>query len=323
MKQVRTLALLALSALAFHAQVAKADTWPEKPIHLLLPVAPGGSADATARLIQAPLSKILGQPIIIENRAGGMGTISTNAVVRAKPDGYTFGVVYTSHAANPFMFEKMLYNSEKDLTPVAMFWRATMGISVPKDSPYRTLGDLIAAAKAKPGQINYATSGVGQAAHIAMTQLEKAAGISLVHVPYRGGGPAMEAVIGGSVPVFSSGTGLASPYLLNGTLRLLAVTSGTRSKLFPQVPTAAEAGYKGVDMSEWYGFVGPAGLPEPIVKKMNAAINQVLAQAEVQAQFEKWDMTTKLMTPGEFGTYVAEETKHMGVVVKAAGIKIN
>jgi tripartite-type tricarboxylate transporter receptor subunit TctC len=314
--------IVGLSAFTPAFAQSPATAWPTQPIKLLLPVAPGGSADASARLIQAPLSKILGQPVIIENKPGGMGTISTEAVVRAKPDGYTFGIVFTAHAANPTMMAKMPYDTEKDLTPVAMFWRAALGISVNKDAPYKTLADLVTAAKAKPGSISFATAGVGQATHFAVAQLEKEAGIKLNHVPYRGGGPAVSDVVAGHVPVLSSGTGLASPYFESGQLRLLAITTASRSKLYPQTPTAVELGYPGVDMSEWYGFIAPAHLPEPIVQKMNAAINEVLMQPAVQAQFAKWDLQAKPMSPAEFSQYVTEQTKRMSAVVKAANIRV-
>ncbi|WP_326534005.1 Bug family tripartite tricarboxylate transporter substrate binding protein [Pseudorhodoferax sp.] len=315
--------LLSAVALAagLSAAPAMADNWPSQPIRLLLPVAPGGSADASARLIQNGLQKILGQPIVIENRSGAAGTISTEAIARAKPDGYTLGIVFTGHAANPWLLPKLPYDSEKDFTPIAFFWRASLGISVHKDAPYRTLNDLVQAAKAKPGAISFATGGLGQATHIAAAQLESAAGITLNHVPYRGGSPAVADVVAGHVPVLSSGTGLASTYIDTGALRLLAVTSATRSGLYPQVPTVAEAGYKGVDMSEWYGFVGPANLPPAIVNRMNAAIQQVLQQPEVLAQFAKWDMGTQAMTPAEFGSYLAEQTRRMGAIVKSANIK--
>lgn len=320
MKKLMSAFVLAV-ATGLATSPALADTWPTQPIKLLLPVAPGGSADASARLIQNGLAKILGQPIIIENRSGAAGTISTEGIARAKPDGYTLGIVFTGHAANPWLLPKLPYDSEKDFTPIAMFWRASLGISVHKDAPYRTLNDLVQAAKAKPGSISYATGGLGQATHIAAAQLESAAGISLNHVPYRGGSPAVADVVAGHVPVLSSGTGLASNFIDTGALRLLAVTSATRSSLYPQVPTAPELGYKGVDMSEWYGFVGPANLPPAIVKKMNAAVIEVLQQPEVVAQFAKWDMTTQRMTPAEFGAYLADQTRRMGAIVKAANIK--
>ena len=204
---------------------AQAQDWPSRPIRFVVPVAPGGATDVTARLLQEPISKALGVPIIVENKPGGAGVIATESVVRSAADGYTFAIVYTSHAGNPALLASVPYDSVKDITPVAFVWRAYLAFSVNKDVPINSIAELIARAKAEPGMLSYATGGVGQASHFAGARLEQMADIKLTLVPYRGAGPALADVLGGHVPILVSNISVAAPEVATGRLRPIAVTS--------------------------------------------------------------------------------------------------
>jgi tripartite-type tricarboxylate transporter receptor subunit TctC len=319
----RTGALAIAAAALLFAQIpaALAQQWPSKPIKWLVPVAPGGATDATARLLQEPVSKILGQPIIVENKPGGAGVIATEAAVRSPPDGYTFGIVYTSHAGNPALLGNLPYDSVKDITPVAFFWRAYLAFAVHPDVPIKTLAELIDRAKKAPGTLAYATGGVGLAAHFAGARLEQEAGIKMNHTPYRGGGPALTDVLGGHVPILVANISVVQPHVESGKIRVIAVTSPQRSPIFPNVPTVAESGFPGYQTSEWFGFIGPAGLPDEIVRKMNAAINEAARRPDVAEQIQKMGIVTNLGTPEAFKAILAEETKITSEVIRAGNIK--
>jgi tripartite-type tricarboxylate transporter receptor subunit TctC len=300
---------------------AHAQTWPSKPIRFVVPVAPGGATDVTARLLQDPISKALGVPIIVENKPGGAGVISTESVIRSAPDGYTFAIVYTSHAGNPALLDSLPYDSIKDITPVAFVWRAYLAFSVHKDVPIKSLAELITTSKAEPGKFSYATGGVGQASHFAGARLEQMADIKLTLVPYRGAGPALADVIGGHVPVLVSNISVAAPEVATGRLRPLAVTAPERSPIFPDVPTVAELGFPGYQVSEWFGVIGPAGLPDDIVNRMNKAINDAARTPEVLAKFNAMGLVLTLTTPAGFKDILAEETKVTTDIIRKGNIK--
>lgn len=301
---------------------ANAQAWPSRPIRFVVPVAPGGATDATARILKEPISKALGVPIIVENKPGGAGVIATEWVVHSPPDGYTFAIVYTSHAGNPALLESVPYDSIKDITPVAFVWRAYLAFAVNKDVPINNLAELIARAKAEPGKLSFATGGVGQASHFAGARLEQVAGIKLTHVPYRGAGPALLDVLGSHVPILVSNISVAAPEAATGRLRLLAVTSPERSPIFPEVPTVAESGFPGYQISEWFGFIGPAGLPDDIVNRMNKAINDAARSPDVVAMFNTMGLVVTLTTPAGFKDILAEETKVTADIIRKGNIKV-
>jgi tripartite-type tricarboxylate transporter receptor subunit TctC len=301
---------------------ANAQAWPSRPIRFVVPVAPGGATDATARILKEPISKALGVPIMVENKPGGAGVIATEWVVHSPPDGYTFAIVYTSHAGNPALLESVPYDSIKDITPVAFVWRAYLAFAVNKDVPINNLAELIARAKAEPGKLSFATGGVGQASHFAGARLEQVAGIKLTHVPYRGAGPALLDVLGRHVPILVSNISVAAPEAASGRLRLLAVTSPERSPMFPEVPTIAESGFPGYQISEWFGFIGPAGLPDDIVNRMNKAINDAARTPEVVAMFNTMGLVVTLTTPAGFKDILAEETKVTADIIRKGNIKV-
>ena len=323
MRLLTALAILAAAVLlAGHSGHAEAETWPSRPIRVIVPVVPGGATDATARLLQEPLSKALGVPVIVENRPGGAGVIATEAVVHSAADGYTFAVVYTSHAGNPALLGSLPYDSIKDITPVAFVGRAYLAFAVHKDVPINSLAELIARAKAAPGKLSYANGGVGQASHFAGARLEQMADIKLTQVPYRGAGPALADVLGGHLPILVSNISVAGPEAANGRLRLLAVTAPERSPLCPDVPTVAELGFAGYQVSEWFGFIGPAGLPDDIVSRMNKAINDAARTPDVAAKFAAMGLVLTLTTPAGFRDYIlVEETKVTTDIIRKGNIK--
>ena len=314
----------ALTAAVFFAgsvAAAQAQAWPSKPIHLIVPVAPGGATDATARLLQEPISKALGVPVIVENRPGGAGVIATESVVHSPPDGYTYAIVYTSHAGNPALLESMPYDSVKDVTPVAFVWRAYLSFSVYRDVPINSFAELIARAKAEPGKLSYATGGVGQASHFAGALLEQMADIKLTHVPYRGAGPALADVLGGHVPILVSNISVAAPQIETGKLRPLAVTSPERSPMLPDVPTVAESGFPGYRISEWFGVIGPAGLSQDIVNRMNKAVNDAARTPAVAAQFDTMGLVVTLTTPAGFEKILTDEIRTTTDIIRRGNIK--
>src|SRR5262245_35291495 len=287
MRRVTRLALLAAGCLVVVAGAAQAQKWPSKPIRWLVPVAPGGATDVVARLLQEPVGKLLGGTIIVENRPGGAGMIATQATVTSPPDGYTMGLIYTSHPANASMQPKLPYDSFKDITPVAFFWRAQLAFSVRTDSPIKSFHDLLERSRKDPGSITYGTGGVGTGAHIAGAMFAEAAQIKLTHAPYRGAAPALNDLLAGQLPVLISNVSALPPHIETGRVRALAVTGAQRSPVLPDIATVAEFGFPEYQATEWSGLIGPANLPPEIVTRMNQAINDAIRQPAVVEQYRK------------------------------------
>ena len=314
-------ALLGASVLVALSSAAHAQQWPSKPIRWLVPVAAGGATDVVARLLQEPVGKLLGGTIVVENRPGGAGVIATQATVTSPPDGYTMALIYTSHPANAVMQPKLPYNSFKDITPVAFFWRAQLAFSVRTDSPLKSLQDLMEAARRDPGSITYGTGGVGTGAHIAGAMFAEAAQVKLTHAPYRGAAPALNDLLAGQLPILISNVSALPPHIETGRLRPLAVTGAKRSPVLPDVPTVAELGFPGYQATEWSGLVGPANVPAEIVTRMNQAVNAAIGQPAVVEQYRKMGLETVLMSPGEFKAFLEAETSKFADVIRKGGIK--
>lgn len=313
----------AAAACLFAPALAQAQAaWPNQPIRIILPVAPGGTADAAMRLIQEPLGKLLGQPVIVDNRPGGNATIATSAVVRSAPDGHTLGLVSTPFTANPALMAKVPYDTRKDVAPVAFFWESPLAWSVHPDAPYKTLADVVNASKADPGKVSYAVGGIGQGSHFSIAALEQAAGIRMTVIGYKGAGPALNDVLAKQVPMLVSTVGVAAPHVQGGKLRVLAVTSAERVTQWPSVPTAKELGYPGLVTGEWFGFVGPAGLPDDIARRFNEALAKVMREPQVHARMAQLDLNFKAMTPAEFGRYLHQQIDSIDQLVKVSGIKL-
>ena len=321
---IRTLTLGAFVALILPATTpasAQAAKWPQKPVRLFVHAVPGGAADATGRLLQVHMSKILGQPILIENKPGGNGMVASGEVARAAPDGYTFTFIDSAHASNAALRKSLPYDSIKDFTPIAFVWRAALAYAVLSDSPIKSLADLVDRARKQPGRIAIATRGPGSASDLASIQLELAAGIDLNLIEYKGAAPALTDVLGGHVPVLASNVALIVERMASGTMRGLAVTTPERSGLVPSVPTVAELGYPGYQASEWLGIVGPANLPKDIVARMSQAIKATLEDPEVATKMEAFGHVT-IQSPEDFGKSIKTEIDKMALIIKKSNIKV-
>jgi tripartite-type tricarboxylate transporter receptor subunit TctC len=313
--------LLALTGMTVGSCSAQAQPWPSKPIRWLVPVAAGGATDVVARLLQEPVGRYLGTTIVVENRPGGAGVIATQATVTSAPDGYTMGLVYTSHAVNPALQSKLPYDSAKDVAPVAFFWRAQLAFAVRTESPIKSLKDLIAAAQKDPGVLAYGTGGVGTGAHLAGALLTAVANIKLAHAPYRGAALALNDLLGGQVPILVSNVLTLPIHIEAGRVRALAVTGAQRSPVLPDVPTVAELGFPNYEATEWSGLIGPADLPPDVALRMNAAINAAIQQPALAEQYRKMGLEMIAMSPSQFQTFLTAETAKYADLIRKAGIK--
>ena len=264
------------------APAAWAQGYPTKPIRVIVGYTAGGAVDVVARAVAQQMQASLGQPIIIENKPGAGTNIALRALIDSPADGYTLMLTANAIAANMTLYQPPPYDLARDVTPVAQVGRVPVVLAVNAQSEYATLGALIAAAKAKPGAVNYGSPGNGSTPHLAVELFERAAGISLTHVPYKGGSQAITDVMGGHVQVVAVNALEVQPQVQAGKLRVLAVMTPARSSIFPDVPTVAEAGFPGFEASVWYGFIGPAGLPVPVVTRLHAEIQRALASEDVK-----------------------------------------
>jgi tripartite-type tricarboxylate transporter receptor subunit TctC len=289
-------------------------------VHVIVATAAGGGNDIAARLIGQWLSEHFGQPFIIENRPGAGSNIGTEAVVRATADGYTLLLVSASNAINATLYEKLTFNFMQDIVPVAGIMRTPNVMLVNPSIPANTALEFIAYAKANPGKINMASPGIGSAPHLAGELFKMRAGVDMVHVPYRGGGPALTDLLGGQVQVYFPGTVSSIEYIKTGRLRALAVTAATRSEALPDLPTVGEF-VPGYEASSWFGVGAPKATPAEIVDKLNKEINAGLADPKIKARFADLGGTPLVGSPADFGKLIAEETEKWGKVVKFTGIK--
>lgn len=315
----RALLALALTA-ATHAAWA---AFPDRPITLVVPWAPGGSTDILARAIGDQLSRSMGQPVVVENRPGASGNIGSNAVAKAKPDGYTLLVgSMSTHAMNPALMSNMPFKGADDFTPIALVANVINTMVINPSIPAKNLHEFIAYAKAHPGKLAYASAGGGSTNHLSAEMFKKAAGIDMLHVPYKGGAPAVMATVANETQVlFSAGT-QTLPHVKSGKLRLLAVTEPNRSKLLADVPTVAET-LPGFDMSVWYAVFGPAGMPHELVAKLNGEINKALAVAEVRARMDAMGVELVNSTPEQLARQLKQDTDRYGAIIKQLNIKLD
>jgi tripartite-type tricarboxylate transporter receptor subunit TctC len=316
-------ALLAVLAVAALAPPAFAQSgYPNKPIKIIAPVQPGGGVDLVARTVAERLSKALGQPVIVENQSGGGGIVGSQATARAAPDGYTLMVGYVgTHGTNPAV-RKLPYDAIRDFTPIAMVGGTPNVLVVPPSVPVSTLPEFIAYAKANKGKLSYGSSGPGTLTHLAMEQLKVAADLDIVHVPYRGIGPAITDILGAQTQALFPGLAAALPHIKAGKMKPLAITGLKRHPLLPDVPTFEELGYKGFDGVQWYGIVGPAKLPAPIVAQLNTAINKLLADPELRERLSGEALEPMPMTPEQFGRYMRDDIAKWTKVAKERNIEL-
>ena len=298
------------------------DKYPSRPINWICPYAAGGNADQRSRQIGKYLSSALGQPVIVDDKAGAGGNIGTEMIAKAKPDGYTLGMGnFAPLAVNPSMFARMNFDPLKDLTPICLIEKGPLMLMVRPDSPFKSVKDVIAAAKAKPGKITFASGGLGGSHHLSGELFKNIAGIFMTHIPYRGGAPAATDLIGGQVDMMFTQMYEAAPMIRGGKLRALAITSTKRSPLFPDVPTMQEAGVPGFEVQNWQGLVGPAGLPRDIVAQLNGAVNKALADAAIREQMLSQGNEIGGGTPEQFAALIKSEAARWGKLVKSANIK--
>jgi len=301
---------------------AKAQAYPARNVRLIIGYPPGGSADITARLTAQWLSERLGQPVIVENRPGAATNLATEAVVRAPADGYTLLLVAPANAINATLYEKdkLSFNFLQDIVPVAGIIRFPNVVVVNPSLPIKTIPELIAYAKANPGKLNMASSGNGSTIHMSGELFKMLTGINMVHVPYRGGAPALTDLIAGQVHVMFDNIPTSAEHIKAGKLRGLAVTSAARSDVLPDLPTVADV-LPGYEASAWYGLGAPKGTPAEFIDKVNTSMNAVLADPKSQARFADLGASLLPGSPAEFGKLVADETEKWGKVVKFAGVK--
>ena len=320
---LRAGAALALSALALGAAPVSAQQYPDKPIKLIVPFPPGGATDVIGRVMAQRLSTALGQSVVVDNRAGASGNIGAEAVAKATPDGYTLllGAV-TSHSINQTLEKASIrYNFEKDLIPVAIVGSVPLVFVVHPSVPAKTLKELIAYAKSKPGELNFASSGAGAPQRLAAEMFKRSAGVDMVHIPYKGSGPAMTDLIGGQVLTMVETVPAALQHIKAGKLRALAVTTPQRISMLPDVPTAGEAGMPGFEVSSLFGILAPVGTPRPIVVRLNAEITKLLAMPEVREQLLAQGAYSVITTPEQATARVHQEVEMWAKVIKEANVK--
>jgi tripartite-type tricarboxylate transporter receptor subunit TctC len=318
---IRRRALLA-AALAVCAGGTLAQPYPSKPIRLIVPFTPGGSTDILGRAIGQKLAEALGQQVVIENRPGAGGSIGAEAAARAAPDGYTLlmGHIGTL-AVNPSLYPKLGYDPLKSFVPVAWVARVSSVLVVHPSVPAQSVQELVKLAREQPGRLRYASGGNGSAAHIAMEYFKLQTQTDLVHVPYKGTGPAMTDLIGGQVELAMTGAPAVMPHVKAGKLRALGVSSLQRMEGFPELPTIAESGVSGFEAIQWYGVVAPAGTPEPVIAKLNAEVNRALATPELKARLVAEGAEAAPTTPQAFGAFIAAEIERWRPVIQKAGLK--
>jgi tripartite-type tricarboxylate transporter receptor subunit TctC len=313
-------ACLALAAVGAHAD--EAAGFPNKVMTLIVPYAPGGSSDTRARMLAAKMTGYLGQTIVVENKAGGGGNIGTNAIAKAAPDGYTFGIGnFAPMSVNKAMMANVPFDPAKDLAPIILIERGPLVLVVPENSQFKTFQDLVKYGKANPGKITFASAGVGGAYHLAGELLSDASGIPMVHVPYKGGGPATTDLLGGQVSFMFDMAPAVLPHIKEHKMRALAVANEKRLAQLPDVPTLEELGLKGLSMSNWIGLVAPGKTPKPIIAKLNEAANKALKDPTIAEAIQGPGNIIGGGTPEAFSKFVASETARWSKVVKDKNIR--
>ena len=314
----RLACVLVLSACAIPTL---AQTYPSRPIRYIVPQAPGGSSDTLARMITQRVAEGLGQPLVVDNRPGATGVIGAEVVARANPDGHTLLQVATSHATNPAMQAKLPYDTVRDFAPISLLSQQPNLWLVHPTLPVRNIKELIAYAKAKPGELNFASSGTGGSQHLAGELLKGMARIEMTHIPYKGSPPALVDLLAGRVPLMTSTMPPALPHIKTGKVRVLAVTSAKRSPALPDVPTVAESGVPGYEAIAWQGLVAPAGTPRSVMARINTEFVKVLKQPDITAKLGEQGYETVASTPEWFAQYIKSEVVKWTRVIKAAGLK--
>lgn len=318
-RALRQLAALAATGL-LATTGAQAQNWPQRPVTIVVPWAPGGVTDLVARAIGQPLSQAIGQPVVIENKPGAGGSVGTGQAVREKADGHTLILVTsTTQAINPHLYAKLPYDAVKDFTPVVYVGSVPNILVVPAKSPFKTVQDVLAKARTEPGKLSFASGGNGSSQHVAGAMMENAAKVDLLHVPYKGAAPALSDVIAGQVDMILDTASIS--HIQAGTVRALAVASERRIPVLPNVPTFAEAGLPNMLTGAWYGVMGPAGLPRDVVTRLNTEINRILKDPAMVKRLQDMGMQVSGGSPQEFEKFAASELARYAELVRQRGIK--
>ncbi|MEI6611553.1 tripartite tricarboxylate transporter substrate binding protein [Polynucleobacter sp.] len=316
--------LLAFLCFALGTQLAVAQAFPDRPITLVVPNPPGGLVDTSARLLSEPLARVIGQPIIVDNKPGASGNTAYQYVAKAKPDGYTLLISYSGyHVGNPALFDKLPWDPIKDFSPVALLTVSTNVIAVHPSVPVNNLKEFIAYAKANPGKLNYASQGNGSVSHIGTEIFKQTTGVEMVHVPYKGSGPAIQDVLAGQVQVFISTPPSLMQHVQSGKLKGLAVTGKNRHPGMPNVPTTAEAGLPSFQLESWVALYAPAGTPAPVITKLSDSVKQSLVLPEVKERSDAAGVELRYLNPAQMDALLKKELPYWSKAIKAANITLD
>jgi tripartite-type tricarboxylate transporter receptor subunit TctC len=318
----RTVVLAGLAAPLAAPAVARAQSWPSGPVRIVVAYPPGGSTDAIMRLVQPGLQQRLGATVVIENRSGASGSVGTAAVVKSPPDGNTWLAVFDNHAANPFVLPALPYDTEKDLDPVLLIGTAPYMITTAAAKPYKTLADVISFAKDNPGKVSYGSVGSGSVGHLAMALMSQRANVKLTHVPYRGGGPAMNDAVAGHVELLVGSTALSMPQVEAKTIRPIVQTGKERNQFIAQVPTVGESGFPGFEAYAWWGIFAPAGTPKPIIERFGSEMAATLREERIAKQLVETQQVSLTLGGSEIQrAFLRSQMQTWGKVVKDNSIK--
>jgi tripartite-type tricarboxylate transporter receptor subunit TctC len=322
---IKSLLLAGLAAVfATGAAAQTAANYPSKPIRIIVPYSPGGTTDMLARVIGKHLQEKWGQPVVVENRPGVNGMLGSDIVAKAAPDGHTFGVASPgSHAANPFLYKNISHDIVKDFTPITLAVYAPLLLIANPDLKVNNVRELLAAAKAKPGEVIYASGGSGSSQHLAMEQFSMMAGVKLQHTPYKGSSAAYPDLLGGRTLLMFDVMTAAVPHVKSGKLKVLATATAQRLPFLPDVPTVAESGVPGFEAAAWYGFVGPAGIPRDVLAKLHGEIVNAMKQPDIKATIDKSGVVIVANSPEEFGAFIKSEMDKAKKVIESANIKMD
>jgi tripartite-type tricarboxylate transporter receptor subunit TctC len=315
--------IAALLVLALAGTCVLAQTYPNRSIRLVVPFSPGAGTDAISRILAQRMSDSLGQAIIVDNRAGAGGTIGTEIVAKAPADGYTLLFAPAAHAINPSVYPKLGYDTERDFTPISIAASLPVVFAVEASVPARSVGELVALAKAQPGKLSMASAGNGTVFHLAGEMFKSAAGISFLHVPYKGGAPAMAALVGAQVSMAFETSLTVAPHVKSGKLRALAVASDNRIAILPEVPTLAQSGFPGILAENWYGLYAPAGTPGETIARLHADLAMAVADPDVRQKLAAQGAETRDLTPAQSAAFVRAEMAKWARVVRESGAKID
>ncbi len=316
-------AAITMAALFVGAGAALAQTWPVKPVRVVIPWPPGGSNDVVGRIVMQKVAESLGQQFVVDNRPGASGAIGAEPVAKAPPDGYTIMVHSTTHLGNAHLYKKLPYDTLKDFAPVGTLAAQPGALATHPSLPVKSVKEFIAMAKARPGQINYSSSGNGSAPHLSMALLTSMTGINLVHIPYKGGAPQVTALVGGEAHASLATISTVIAHIKSGRLRALGVSSAKRSAMLPDVPTIAEAGVPGYEMSPWIGVYVPANTPKAIIDRLNAEANKALKHPEVANSLINQVLDPLPSTPEEFAQRIRIDYEKYGKLIRATGVNVD